>query len=129
MLVVVEYISEIKIKETVIPVYVTDDSRMYVGMEIMPYLKTPQRVKQTIIMDKDATQYGVYPILEVFKYIKDNNLLTIDTSSIYKKRHTIIDIEPKTWSNSNQQHESNPLTPEDEFAITLRKMLTSKKKK
>ena len=40
MLVVVEYISEIKIEKTVIPVYVTDDSRMYVGMEIMPYLKT-----------------------------------------------------------------------------------------
>lgn len=32
MLVVVEYISKIKIEGTEVPVYVTDDSRMFVGM-------------------------------------------------------------------------------------------------
>ena len=52
MLVVVEYISKIKIEGTEVPVYVTDDSRMFVGMEIMPYLNTPQKVKQAIITDK-----------------------------------------------------------------------------
>lgn len=57
MLVVVEYISKIKIEGTEVPVYVTDDSRMFVGMEIMPYLNTPQKVKQAIITDKDAVQY------------------------------------------------------------------------
>lgn len=130
MLVVVEYISEIKIGNKEIPVYVTDDSRIYVGMEIMSYLKTPQRVKQTIITDKDAIQYTVYPILEVFKYIKNNNLLTIATSSIYKKEHAIIDIEPETLTKQkNGGTNSNPITPEDEFAITLRRMLTPKKKK
>ena len=81
---------------------------MYVGMEIMPYLKTPRQVKQTIITDKDATQYDVYPILEVFKFIKNKKLLSLDTSSIYEKQ---------------------VLTPENEFAFTLKKMLSSKKKK
>lgn len=129
MLVVVEYISEIKIEDTVVPVYVTDDSRMYVGMEIMPYLRTPNQVKQTIIMDKDAMQYSAYPILEVCKFVKKKKLLSLDTSSIYKKRHAIIDIEPKTLIQQNGGTKSNPITPEDEFAITLRRMLTSKKKK
>lgn len=117
MLVVVEYISEIRIEDTVVPIYVTDDSRMYVGMEIMPYLKTPRQVKQTIITDKDATQYDVYPILEVFKFIKNKKLLSLDTSSIYEKQHVLIPVEKQV------------LTPENEFALTLKKMLSSKKKK
>jgi len=117
MLVVVEYISEIRIEDTVVPVYVTDDSRMYVGMEIMSYLKTPRQVKQTIITDKDALQYDVYPILEVFKYIKDEILMSIDTSSIYKKQHAFIPVEKQV------------LTPENEFALMLKKMMSSKKKK
>lgn len=117
MLVVVEYISEIRIEDTVVPVYVTDDSRMYVGMEIMLYLNTPQKVKQTIITDKDAVQYTVYPALEVFKYIKDKKLLLLDTSTICKKQHVLIPVEKQV------------LTPENEFALTLKKMLSSKKKK
>ena len=117
MLVVVEYISKIKIENTEIPVYITDDSRVFVGMEIMPYLNTPQKVKQTIITDKDALQYDVYPILEVFKYIKDEILMSIDTSSIYKKQHAFIPVEKQV------------LTPENEFALTLKKMMSSKKKK
>lgn len=117
MLVVVEYISKIKIEDTEVPVYVTDDSRMFVGMEIMPYLNTPQKVKQTIITDKDAIQYDVSPILEVFKYIKDEILMSIDTSSIYKKQHAFIPVEKQV------------LTPENEFALTLKNMLSPKKKK
>ena len=114
MLVVVEYISEIRIEDTVVPIYVTDDSRMYVGMEIMPYLKTPRQVKQTIITDKDATQYDVYPILEVLKFIKNKKLLSLDTSSIYEKQHALI---------------PNNETTESEFALTIKKMMISKKKK
>lgn len=114
MLVVVEYISEIKIEDTAIPVYVTDDSRIYVGMEIMPYLKTPRQVKQTIITDKDAKQYDVYPILEVFKFIKNRKLVSLDTSSIYKKQHALI---------------PNNETTESEFALTIKKMMIPKKKK
>lgn len=117
MLVVVEYISKIRIEDTVVPIYVTDDSRIYVGMEIMPYLKTPRQVKQTIITDKDATQYDVYPILEVFKFIKNKKLLSLNTSSIYEKQHVLIPVEKQV------------LTPENEFTLTLKKMLSSKKKK
>lgn len=117
MLVVVEYMSEIKIEDTVVPVYVTDDSRMYVGMEIMSYLKTPQRVKQTIITDKDAIQYTVYPILEVFKYIKNKKFLLLDTSTICEKQHAFIPVEKQS------------ITPENEFALILKKMMSAKKKK
>ena len=111
MLVVVEYISKIKIEDTEVPVYVTDDSRMFVGMN------TPQKVKQTIITDKDAIQYTVYPVLEVFKYIKDKKLLLLDTSSIYEKQHAFIPVEKRV------------LTPENEFALTLKNMMSPKKKK
>ena len=76
MLVVVEYISKIKIEGTEVPVYVTDDSRMFVGMEIMPY-----------------------------------------TSTICEKQHAFIPVEKQV------------LTPENEFALTLKKMLSPKKKK
>ena len=117
MLVVVEYISKIKIEGTEVPVYVTDDSRMFVGMEIMPYLNTPQKVKQAIITDKDAVQYTVYPTLEVFKHIKDKKLLLLDTSTICEKQQAIIPVEKQV------------LTPENEFALTLKKMLSPKKKK
>ena len=114
MLVVVEYIPEIKIEDTAIPVYVTDDSRIYVVMEIMPYLKTPRQVKQTIITDKDGIQYDVYPILEVFKFIKNRKHVSLDTSSIYKKQHTLI---------------PNNETTESEFALTIKRIMIPKKKK
>ena len=117
MLVVVEYILKIKIEDTEVPIYVTDDSRMFVGMEIMPYLNTPQKVKQIIITDKDAIQYTVYPALEVFKYIKDKKLLLLDTSTICKKQHAFIPVEKQV------------LTPENEFALTLKKMMSPKRKK
>ena len=117
MLVVVEYISKIKIEDMEVPIYVSDDSRMFVGMEIMPYLNTPQKVKQTIITDKDAIQYTVYPALEVFKYIKDKKLLLLDTSTICKKQYAFIPVEKQV------------LTPENEFALTLKKMMSPKKKK
>ena len=43
--------------------------------------------------------------------------MSIDTSSIYKKQHAFIPVEKQV------------LTPENEFALTLKNMLSPKKKK
>lgn len=59
----------------------------------------------------------VYPTLEVFKHIKDKKLLLLDTSTICEKQHAFIPVEKQV------------LTPENEFALTLKKMLSPKKKK
>lgn len=117
MLVVVEYISKIKIEDTEVPIYITDDSRVFIGMKIMPYLNTPQKVKQIIITDKDAIQYTVYPALEVFKYIKNKKFLLLDTSTICERQHAFIHVEKRV------------LTPENEFALALKNMMSPKKKK
>ncbi|MDE5918965.1 MAG: hypothetical protein K2H05_05595 [Duncaniella sp.] len=87
--------------------YITDDSRTYIGMEIMPFLKDLPKVKQTLITDKDSFQYHVYQIFEVFKHIKSGHRLMIDTSLIEKKQHITIPLE------------GTKLTPENEFALFL----------
>lgn len=118
MLVKIEYISKVVIEETTVSIYVTDDSRIYVGMEIMPYLKTPKQVRQTLITDIDSIQYDVYPIVEVFKFIKKKDLiLTLNTAFIEYKEPALIPIEKKV------------LTTENEFALALKRMTTPKKKK
>lgn len=88
--------------------YIIDDSRTYIGMEIMPFLKDLPKVRQILITDKDSFQYHVYPILEVFKYIKPEYRLVIDTSTIEKKQHITIPLE------------ETKLTPENEFALFLK---------
>lgn len=75
MLVKLEYIAIAKIDDTKIPVYITDESTVYVGEEIIPFLKYKTRAKQLVITDINKKQYGVFPFLEVCKYLKRDNTI------------------------------------------------------
>lgn len=75
MLVRLEYIATSKIGDTEIPVYITDESVLYVGKEIIPFLKNKTRAKQLIITNVDDRQYSVFPFLEVCKYLKKDNTI------------------------------------------------------
>lgn len=72
MLVRLEYIAIAKIGDVKIPVYITDESVVYVSDEIIPFLKNKTQAKQLIITDINKKQYGVFPVLEVCKYLKSN---------------------------------------------------------
>lgn len=75
MLVRLEYIAIAKIGDTKIPVYITDESTVYVGDAVMPFLKCKNRARQLIITDINKKQYGVFPFLEVCKYLKKDNTI------------------------------------------------------
>ncbi len=118
MLVTIEYTSTIRIDNTVIPVYVTTDNTIYVGMEIMPFLNGLNSVRQLLITDKSLKQYHVYPIVEVFKSIKEDCHITMEASQIKRVMHFET---PKM-----EQHTlTSPIT-QNEFALFLK---NTKKKK
>lgn len=56
MRVKIEYIGYINIEEKEIPCYITEDSAVYVGHEIMNFLKLKTHVKQCLIADINDTQ-------------------------------------------------------------------------
>ncbi|GEM_PF-1434547 len=75
MLVRLEYIAIAKIGDVKIPVYITDESAVYMGDAVMPFLKYKNRARQLIITDINKKQYGVFPFLEVCKYLKKDNTI------------------------------------------------------
>ena len=75
MLVRLEYIAIAKIGDAKIPVYITDESAVYVGDAVMPFLKYKNRARQLIITDINKKQYCVFPFLEVCKYLKKENTI------------------------------------------------------
>jgi hypothetical protein len=56
-------------------------------MEIMPYIESKQQIKQLIITDIDDTQYTVYPMAEVCRYIGKDIKFEINTDNIVLKEH------------------------------------------
>jgi hypothetical protein len=91
MQVKIEYIAEITIGDLLVPVYVTEDSRVYVNMDIMNYIKLKHQIKQLIITDIDDTQYFVYPFVEVCKYINRDVVMGLNTGKIRPKKHKKIE--------------------------------------
>lgn len=96
MQVKIQYTSEITIDTTTIPIYITSDSVVFVGLEIMPYIQSKHEIRQCIITDIDDTQYTVYPFIEVCKFINGSVLIGLNTGSIAKKEHA--EIEKKEQS-------------------------------
>lgn len=115
MRVKVEYISHISIENVSVPFYITEDSGVYVGCQIMPFLKSLQQVKQCLITDIDDVQYEVYPLTEVCKFIKKKELIiNLNTANIEPKKHL-----PKA-----------PNSPEtSEFILALRRIAKPQNKK
>jgi hypothetical protein len=91
MQVKIEYIAEITIGNLSVPVYVTEDSRVYVNMDIMKYIRLKHQIKQLIITDIDGTQYFVYPFVEVCKHINKTIVMSLDTGKIRLKKHRKIE--------------------------------------
>ena len=87
----IQYTSEITIDNTSIPIYVTSDNVVFVGLEIMPYIQSKHEIKQCIITDIDDTQYTVYPFVEVCKFINGSVLIGLNTGNIEKKEHVYIE--------------------------------------
>jgi 4-hydroxy-3-methylbut-2-en-1-yl diphosphate synthase IspG/GcpE len=107
----IQYTSGITIDTTTIPIYITSDSVVFVGLEIMPWIVSKHEIRQCIITDIDDNQYTVYPFVEVCKFINGSVLIGLNTGSIEKKKH--VEIEKKEQS---------------EFALALKKIGRPKNK-
>lgn len=83
---------------------------MFVGMDIMPWIESKHEIKQCIITDVDDTQYAVYPLVEVCKFINGSVLIRLNTVTIREKEHN--EIENKEQS---------------EFVLALKKLGKPKK--
>jgi len=110
MQVKIEYTSKIKIDEVSIPLYITEENQVFIGLEIMPYIELKQQIKQLVITDIEDLQYNVYPFIEVCKFIKKNVLIKLNTENIKTKEHK--EIEKKESS---------------EFVLTIKNIVKSKK--
>lgn len=91
MQVKIQYTSEITIDGVTLPIYITDESCIYVGMEIMQWVTSKHEIRGLIITDVDDMQYNVYPFVEVCKFILRDVLIELNTESIEKKEHKIIE--------------------------------------
>lgn len=91
MQVKIQYTSEITIGTTTIPIYITSDSVMFVGLEIMPWIVSKNEIRQCIITDIDDTQYTVYPFIEVCKFINGSVLIGLNTENVKEKVHNKIE--------------------------------------
>lgn len=99
MRVKIEYISEIELEDIIVPFYITEDNTVYIGSQIMPYIKSKQQIKQTILTDIDNTQYNVYPLIEVCKFIKKKEFIVkLNTTNIKPKEHKEISKEEQDTS-------------------------------
>lgn len=111
MRVKIQYTSEITIETTTIPIYITDESCVHVGLEITPWIESKHEIKQCMITDIDDTQYTVYPLVEVCQFINGSVLIGLNTESIREKVHK--ETEKKDQS---------------EFVLALKKMGKPKNK-
>lgn len=111
MRVKIQYISEITIDTSTILIYITSDSVMFVGLDIMSWIESKHEIKQCIITDIDDTQYTVYPLVEVCQFIDGSVLIGLNTVSIREKVH-------KEIENKDQS----------EFVLALKKMGKPKSK-
>lgn len=111
MRVKIQYTSEITIDTSTIPIYITSDSVMFVGLDIMPWIESKHKIKQCIITDIDDTQYTVYQFVEVCKFINGSVLIGLNTVSIQEKAH-------KETENKDQS----------EFVLALKKIGKPKSK-
>lgn len=115
MRVKIEYISNIELDNISVPFYITEDNEVYMGSQIMPYIKSKQQIKQTVITDIDNAQYDVYPLIEVCRFIKKKEfLIKFNTANIAPKEHKEI---PK------EEQETT------EFMLAIKKLGVQKNKK
>ena len=106
----IEYTAQIKIDTEAIPTYITSDNQVFIGMEILHYIKNKHQIKGMIITDVDDSQYSVYPMVEVCKFIDKCILIGLNTGTIKTMQHKTI--EKKEAS---------------EFVLTLKNIVKSKK--
>ena len=109
MNVVIEYTGNIEMGGTLVPVYVTNESVVYVGCGIDEFLFDTKNIRQLIITDKDGRQYFVHPFAEVCKFTKPK----------YRDKLTLIGIGLKG-------HEEVPEEEPNEFMLMMRKAISTK---
>ena len=109
MNVVIEYAGNLEIGDTFVPVYITDESVVYIGCGIDEFLFDTKNTKQLIITDKDGRQYFVHPFVEVCKF----------TKAQYRDKLTLIGIGLKG-------HGEVPEEEPDEFMLMMRKAISTK---
>ena len=109
MNVVIEYTGNLEMGGTLVPVYVTNESVVYVGCGIEEFLFDTKNIRQLIITDTDGRQYFVHPFAEVCKFTKTK----------YRDKLTLIGIELKG-------HDEVPEEEPNEFMLMMRKAVSTK---
>lgn len=109
MNVIIEYAGNLEIGDALVPVYVTNESVVYVGCGIDEFLFDTKNIKQLIITDKDGRQYFVHLFVEVCKFTKPQ----------YRDKLTLIGIGLKG-------HEEVPEEEPDEFMLMMKKAISTK---